>query len=219
MSASSVPGSSHQGKRVWTELSGLMEAELSLLREENQRLQREISDARLELSSARDKVWDPSCFQITLMQRLKCGPWPSSVLEYMWRNHVILPDSASMPPVTLGGALKYFFLPRGEWWKIIENHRSNAVPELVNITTVVQARQLEALVLSVKQQKQLNQASLAKTAEQERSALKREIEALQTQLHNKVMDCTGARCINTLYVEVGCSSWAEKTDERTIHAV
>ncbi|XP_060782186.1 ninein isoform X2 [Neoarius graeffei] len=100
-----VPVSLHQGKRVWAELSGLMEAELSLLREENQRLQREISDARLELSSAREK-----------------------------------------------------------------------------------ARQLEALVLSVKQQKQQNQASLAKTAEQERSALKREIEALQTQLHNKLYD-------------------------------
>ncbi|MCI4376286.1 hypothetical protein PGIGA_G00186490 [Pangasianodon gigas] len=104
---SGVPVSSHQGKRVWAELSGLMEAELSLLREENQRLQREISDARLELSSAREK-----------------------------------------------------------------------------------ARQLEALVLSVKQQKQQNQASLAKTAEQERSALKREIEALQTQLHNKLCDST-----------------------------
>lgn len=56
MSVSGVSGSSHQGKRVWAELSGLMEAELSLLREENQRLQREISDARLELSSAREKV-------------------------------------------------------------------------------------------------------------------------------------------------------------------
>lgn len=56
MSVSGIPGSLHQGKRVWTELSGLMEAELSLLREENQRLQREISDAKLELNSAREKV-------------------------------------------------------------------------------------------------------------------------------------------------------------------
>uniref|UniRef100_A0A3B4DWB2 EF-hand domain-containing protein n=1 Tax=Pygocentrus nattereri TaxID=42514 RepID=A0A3B4DWB2_PYGNA len=102
MSISSVPGGSQQGKRVWTELSGLMEAELTLLREENQRLQREINDARLEMNSAREK-----------------------------------------------------------------------------------GRQLEALVLSVKQQKQQNQASLSKSAEQERSALKREIEALHTQLHNK----------------------------------
>ncbi|XP_053358384.1 ninein isoform X1 [Clarias gariepinus] len=102
---SGVPLSSHQGKRVWAELSGLMEAELSVLREENQRLHREINDARLELSSAREK-----------------------------------------------------------------------------------ARHLEALVLSLKQQKQQNQASLAKTAEQERSALKRELEALQTQLHNKLCD-------------------------------
>ncbi|KAF5901596.1 ninein isoform X2, partial [Clarias magur] len=102
---SGVPVSSHQGKRVWAELSGLLEAELSVLRDENQRLHREISDARLELSSAREK-----------------------------------------------------------------------------------ARQLEALVLSLKQQKQQNQASLAKTAEQERSALKRELEALQTQLHNKLCD-------------------------------
>ncbi|KAL7877950.1 hypothetical protein SRHO_G00045930 [Serrasalmus rhombeus] len=105
MSISSVPGGSQQGKRVWTELSGLMEAELTLLREENQRLQREINDARLEMNSAREK-----------------------------------------------------------------------------------GRQLEALVLSVKQQKQQNQASLSKAAEQERSALKREIEALHTQLHNKICD-------------------------------
>ncbi|KAL6487020.1 hypothetical protein MHYP_G00036460 [Metynnis hypsauchen] len=105
MSISSVPGGSQQGKRVWTELSGLMEAELTLLREENLRLQREINDARLEMSSAREK-----------------------------------------------------------------------------------GRQLEALVLSVKQQKQQNQASLSKAAEQERSALKREIEALHTQLHNKICD-------------------------------
>ncbi|KAF4090474.1 hypothetical protein AMELA_G00052550 [Ameiurus melas] len=101
----SVSGSSHQGKHVWTEMSGLKEAELNLLREENQRLLREINDARLELSSAREK-----------------------------------------------------------------------------------ARQLEALVLSVKLQKQQNQASLAKTAEQERSALKREMEALHTQLNNKLCD-------------------------------
>ncbi|XP_058242015.1 ninein isoform X2 [Hemibagrus wyckioides] len=105
MSVSGIPGSSHQGKRVWPELSRLMEAELNLLREENQRLQREISDARLELSSAHEKT-----------------------------------------------------------------------------------RQLEALVLSVKQQKLQNQARLAKTAEQERSALRREIEALHTQLHNKSCD-------------------------------
>ncbi|XP_036430509.1 ninein [Colossoma macropomum] len=105
MSISSVPGGSQQGKRVWTELSGLMEAELTLLREENQRLQREINDARLEMNSAREK-----------------------------------------------------------------------------------GRQLEALVLSVKQQKQQNHASLAKAAEQERSALKREIEALHTQLRNKICD-------------------------------
>ncbi|XP_072534333.1 uncharacterized protein nin [Salminus brasiliensis] len=102
---SGVPGGSQQGKRVWAELSGLMEGELTLLREENQRLQREISDARLELNSAREK-----------------------------------------------------------------------------------GRQLEALVLSVKQQKQQNQASLAKAAVQERSAFKREIEALHTQLHNKLCD-------------------------------
>lgn len=50
------------------------------------------------------------------------------------------------------------------------------------------ARQLEALVLSVKLQKQQNQASLAKTAEQERLALKREMEALQTQLNNTLCD-------------------------------
>ncbi|XP_062850901.1 ninein isoform X2 [Trichomycterus rosablanca] len=92
-----------RGKRVWAELSGLMEAEVTLLREENQRLQREIDSARLELSSAREK-----------------------------------------------------------------------------------ARQLESLVLSMKQQKQQNQISLAKAAEQERSALKREIDALQTQLHSKL---------------------------------
>ncbi|GAA6111066.1 ninein isoform X2 [Tachysurus ichikawai] len=119
MSVSSVPGSSHQGKRVWPELSRLMEAELNLLREENQRLQRELSDARLELNSAREK-----------------------------------------------------------------------------------ARQLEALVLSVKQQKLHNQASLAKTAEQERSALKREIEALQTQLHNKLCDSNEEqRELETLHEE------------------
>lgn len=58
------------------------------------------------------------------------------------------------------------------------------------IIHVSQTRQLEALVLSVKQQKLQNQARLAKTAEQERSALRREIEALHTQLHNKVMYCT-----------------------------
>ncbi|KAK2852512.1 hypothetical protein Q7C36_007713 [Tachysurus vachellii] len=119
MSVSSVPGSSHQGKRVWPELSRLMEAELNLLREENQRLQRELSDARLELNSAREK-----------------------------------------------------------------------------------ARQLEALVLSVKQQKLHNQASLSKTAEQERSALKREIEALQTQLHNKLCDSNEEqRELETLHEE------------------
>ncbi|XP_053477607.1 ninein isoform X2 [Ictalurus furcatus] len=53
------------------------------------------------------------------------------------------------------------------------------------------ARQLEALVLSVKLQKQQNQASLAKTAktaEQERSVLKREMEALHTQLNNTLCD-------------------------------
>lgn len=75
---------------------------------------------------------------------------------------------------------------------------SNAIIYLVFVNIVVhvsQARQLEALVLSVKQQKQQNQASLAKTAEQERSALKREIEALQTQLHNKVMYSTSIYCI------------------------
>ncbi|XP_047668569.1 ninein isoform X3 [Tachysurus fulvidraco] len=119
MSVSKVPGSSHQGKRVWPELSRLMEAELNLLREENQRLQRELSDARLELNSAREK-----------------------------------------------------------------------------------AHQLEALVLSVKQQKLHNQASLAKTAEQERSALKREIEALQTQLHNKLCDSNEEqRELETLHEE------------------
>ncbi|KAK3573389.1 hypothetical protein QTP86_024623 [Hemibagrus guttatus] len=105
MSVSGIPGNSHQGKRVSPELSSLMEAELNLLREENQRLQREISGARLELSSAHEKT-----------------------------------------------------------------------------------RQLEALVLSVKQQKMQNQARLAKTAEQERSALRREMEALHTQLHNKSCD-------------------------------
>ncbi|XP_035387685.1 ninein isoform X2 [Electrophorus electricus] len=105
MSVSGVSSGSQQGRRVWAELSRLREAELMLLREANQRLQRELTDARLELSSAREK-----------------------------------------------------------------------------------ARQLEVLVLSVKQQKQQNQASLAKAAEQERSALKREIEALQTQLHNKLCD-------------------------------
>uniref|UniRef100_A0A3B1IWI0 Ninein n=1 Tax=Astyanax mexicanus TaxID=7994 RepID=A0A3B1IWI0_ASTMX len=105
MSISGISGGSQQGKRVWTELSGLMEAELTLLREENQRLQCEISDSRLELNSAREK-----------------------------------------------------------------------------------ARQLEMLVLSIKQQKQQNQASLAKAAEQERSAFKREMEALHTQLHNKICD-------------------------------
>ncbi|KAI5107908.1 ninein isoform X1 [Silurus meridionalis] len=117
MSAVSV--SSHQGKHVWSELSGLKESELSLLREENQRLQREINDARLELSSAREK-----------------------------------------------------------------------------------ARQLETLVLSVKQQKQQYQATLTKTAEQERSVLKREIEALQTQLHNKLCDSSGEqREIENLHEE------------------
>ncbi|XP_007248591.3 ninein isoform X1 [Astyanax mexicanus] len=105
MSISGISGGSQQGKRVWTELSGLMEAELTLLREENQRLQCEISDSRLELNSAREK-----------------------------------------------------------------------------------ARQLEMLVLSIKQQKQQTQASLAKAAEQERSAFKREMEALHTQLHNKICD-------------------------------
>ena len=56
MSISSVSGGSQQGKRVWTELSGLMEGELALLREENRRLQHEINDVRLELNSAREKV-------------------------------------------------------------------------------------------------------------------------------------------------------------------
>lgn len=77
---------------------------------------------------------------------------------------------------------------------------SDATVQLVNVNSVYvsQARQLEALVLSVKQQKQQNQASLAKAAEQERSALKREIEALETQLHSKVMYCIHICSINTL---------------------
>lgn len=55
-------------------------------------------------------------------------------------------------------------------------------------------------MLSVKLQKQQNQASLAKTAEQERLALKREMEALQTQLNNTVMFCTSHYSIHTLYI-------------------
>lgn len=47
-------------KRVWTELSGLMDAELTLLREENERLRRENNEARLELNSAREKVREPT---------------------------------------------------------------------------------------------------------------------------------------------------------------
>ncbi|XP_076830835.1 uncharacterized protein nin isoform X2 [Brachyhypopomus gauderio] len=105
MSVSGVSSGSQQGFRVWAELYRHRETELTLLREANQRLQREVGDARLELSSALEK-----------------------------------------------------------------------------------GRQLELLVLSVKQQKQQNQENLAKAAEQERSALKREIGALQTQLHNKLCD-------------------------------
>ncbi|KAK1791790.1 hypothetical protein P4O66_013769, partial [Electrophorus voltai] len=73
MSVSGVSSGSQQGRRVWAELSRLREAELMLLREANQRLQRELTDARLELSSAREKVQHSThfyfCSQLTILSK------------------------------------------------------------------------------------------------------------------------------------------------------
>lgn len=45
-----------QGRRLWAELSGLMEAEHASLMDENQRLKRQMSETNSELQRARDQV-------------------------------------------------------------------------------------------------------------------------------------------------------------------
>lgn len=45
-----------QGRRVWAELSGLMEAEHASLTEENQQLKRQMSEMSSELQTSKEQV-------------------------------------------------------------------------------------------------------------------------------------------------------------------
>lgn len=51
-----MSASQQQGRRVWAELSGLMESEHASLTEENQQLKRQISEISSELQSLKEQV-------------------------------------------------------------------------------------------------------------------------------------------------------------------
>uniref|UniRef100_A0A8C2H4V1 Ninein (GSK3B interacting protein) n=1 Tax=Cyprinus carpio TaxID=7962 RepID=A0A8C2H4V1_CYPCA len=56
LEVSVVSASQQQGRRVWAELSGLMEAEHASLTEENQQLKRQISEMSSELQSSKEQI-------------------------------------------------------------------------------------------------------------------------------------------------------------------
>ncbi len=56
LEVSVVSASQQQGRRVWAELSGLMEAEHASLTEENQQLKRQISEISSEQQSLKEQV-------------------------------------------------------------------------------------------------------------------------------------------------------------------
>ncbi|TRZ00514.1 hypothetical protein DNTS_018408 [Danionella cerebrum] len=56
LEVSVVSAGHHQGRRVWAELSGLMEAEHTSLVEENQQIKRQIAELSLELQSSKEQI-------------------------------------------------------------------------------------------------------------------------------------------------------------------
>jgi len=51
-----VSAGQQQGRRVWEELSGLMEVEHASLTEENQQLKRQMSEMSSEMQTSKDQV-------------------------------------------------------------------------------------------------------------------------------------------------------------------
>ncbi|MGH0184287.1 UNVERIFIED_CONTAM: hypothetical protein FKN15_014922 [Acipenser sinensis] len=201
-----------QKKLYWDELARLVEQEQQLLRQENERLQKEVQNTKGDLNHSREKIRQLEAMILTLKQQKQQGQSSlvkaveqekSSLKRELEQLHRELMaancrvselsdckrDLESLKTLCeqLGGLVPREQLVQAQHRLLQGERRGQHRPEelggRVPDINVQQIRQLEAMILTLKQQKQQGQSSLVKAVEQEKSSLKRELE----QLHRELM--------------------------------
>ncbi|XP_043112165.1 ninein [Puntigrus tetrazona] len=81
LEVSVVSASQQQGRRVWAELSGLMEAEHASLTEENQQLKRQISEMSSEVQSLKEQIRHLEALSVKHRGLVKTADQEKSVLK------------------------------------------------------------------------------------------------------------------------------------------
>ncbi|KAI7805764.1 putative ninein [Triplophysa rosa] len=81
LEVSVVSAGQQQGRRLWAELSGLMEAEHASLMDENQRLKRQMSEMNSELQRAREQICQLEALSLKLRALVKVADQEKSALK------------------------------------------------------------------------------------------------------------------------------------------
>ncbi|KTF79817.1 hypothetical protein cypCar_00008276 [Cyprinus carpio] len=109
LEVSVVSASQQQGRRVWAELSGLMEAEHASLTEENQQLKRQISEMSSELQSSKEQIHHLEALSVKHRGLVKTADQEKSALKReMEALHAQLLSTRNKVPPTSIPQIKLF---------------------------------------------------------------------------------------------------------------